>query len=40
MQCSAAVPLARRGDPCPACGGYQLTVTGGDQMRVSGLVVD
>ncbi|MDR0458513.1 MAG: hydrogenase maturation nickel metallochaperone HypA [Burkholderiaceae bacterium] len=40
MQCSRTVELAQRGDPCPACGSYQLTVTGGDQMRVSGLVVE
>jgi len=39
MQCSHTVALAQRGDACPICGGYQLTVTGGDQMRVSGLVV-
>jgi len=40
MQCANTVELARRGDPCPACDGYQLTVVGGDQMRVSGLLVD
>jgi len=40
MQCSNPVELARRGDVCPNCGGYQLTVVGGDQMRVSGLLVD
>jgi len=40
MQCSRTVELAQRGDACPACGGYQLTVVGGDQMRVSGLLVD
>ena len=40
MACSRPVHLPQRGDPCPACGGYQLTVTGGDQMRVSGLLVD
>jgi len=39
-ECSGPVELAQRGDACPACGGYQLTITGGDQMRVSGLVVD
>jgi len=39
VACSSPVELARRGDACPACGSYQLTVTGGDQMRVSGLVV-
>jgi hydrogenase nickel incorporation protein HypA/HybF len=40
MQCSNSVELAQRGDACPDCGGYQLTVTDGDQMRVSGLVVE
>jgi len=40
MQCSRTVELVQRGDPCPACGSYQLTVVGGDHMRVSGLVVD
>jgi hydrogenase nickel incorporation protein HypA/HybF len=40
MRCGQTVELERRGDPCPACGGYQLAVTSGDQMRVSGLVVD
>jgi len=40
LQCSRAVELAQRGDACPACGSYQLTVTGGDQMRVSGLLVE
>jgi hydrogenase nickel incorporation protein HypA/HybF len=38
-QCSRTVELAQRGDVCPICGGYQLTVVGGDQMRVSGLLV-
>ncbi|MDR2852189.1 MAG: hydrogenase maturation nickel metallochaperone HypA [Burkholderiaceae bacterium] len=40
MHCARTVELAQRGDGCPACGGYQLAVTGGDQMRVSGLLVD
>ena len=40
MQCSSQVELARRGDACPVCGGFQLTVVDGDQMRVSGLVVE
>jgi hydrogenase nickel incorporation protein HypA/HybF len=34
MQCSRSVAIAARGDPCPDCGGWQLQVTGGDQMRV------
>ena len=34
MPCGEAVDLARLGDPCPACGGYQLQVTQGEEMRV------
>lgn len=34
MICSHSVPIARRGDPCPDCGGYQLHATGGMELRV------
>jgi hydrogenase nickel incorporation protein HypA/HybF len=34
MRCAAQVPLASSGDPCPECGGYQVTVTGGTEMKV------
>ena len=34
MACGAAVPLQTLGDACPRCGGYQLTVTRGEEMRV------
>lgn len=34
MRCSQAVEIGQRGDGCPACGSYQLQVTGGDRMRV------
>ena len=34
MPCGESVPLSRRGEPCPRCGGYQLSVTQGDTMRV------
>lgn len=34
MQCSAGVAIERRGDGCPRCGGYQLQVTAGDELRV------
>lgn len=40
MSCAKSVPLAQRGDPCPACGGYQLQVTAGDGLRVKELEVD
>lgn len=34
MPCGAQVPLARLGDSCPRCGGWQLTVVQGEEMRV------
>jgi hydrogenase nickel incorporation protein HypA/HybF len=34
MPCGERVALARRGDPCPRCGSYQLQVVAGDEMRV------
>jgi len=34
MQCCATVALGQRGDACPHCGGYQLQVTAGDELRV------
>jgi hydrogenase nickel incorporation protein HypA/HybF len=40
LRCSASVPLAARYDPCPHCGGYQLQVTGGTEMRVKELEVE
>jgi len=40
MRCADTVELRRRGDGCPVCGSYQLAVTDGDQMRVTGMVVD
>jgi hydrogenase nickel incorporation protein HypA/HybF len=40
MACAKTVPLASRADPCPECGGYQLQITAGDEMRVKELEVD
>lgn len=40
LRCDGKVTLARRGDPCPGCGGYQVMVTGGDELRVVELEVD
>ena len=36
--CSMPVALQARTDPCPRCGGSQLQVSGGTQMRVKDLV--
>jgi len=37
--CSVAVTIVRRGDPCPHCGGWQLQISGGDEMRIYDLEV-
>ena len=36
--CSATVPVGARGDLCPQCGGAQLQVNGGTEMRVKDLL--
>ena len=39
-QCGARWALLQRGDACPACGGFDMTVTGGDELRVIDLEVE
>jgi len=39
MPCGAAVQLAKRGDACPRCGSYQLTVVRGEEMAVKDIEV-
>ncbi|HTR57555.1 MAG TPA: hydrogenase maturation nickel metallochaperone HypA [Casimicrobiaceae bacterium] len=39
MPCGATVKIANRGEPCPACGSYQLTVVRGDEMAVKDIDV-
>lgn len=39
MHCVASVTLASRADPCPRCGGWQLTPTGGTELKVRELIV-
>jgi hydrogenase nickel incorporation protein HypA/HybF len=39
MPCGAPVDIARRGDACPRCGSYQLTVTDGADMRVRDIAI-
>jgi len=34
MPCGERVPLERLGEPCPRCGGWQLTVVQGEEMRL------
>lgn len=40
MKCSKTVLISERFDPCPICGGYQIQVTGGGEMRVKELEVE
>jgi len=39
MNCSKPVDVTERFDACPDCGGYQLQMTGGDEMRIKELEV-
>ncbi len=38
--CEKNVTVRQRFDACPDCAGYQLHVTGGDQMRIKELEVE
>lgn len=40
MQCMKPVQIKQRYDACPDCGGYQLQVTGGEEMRIKELEVE
>jgi hydrogenase nickel incorporation protein HypA/HybF len=39
MKCADTVAIDERGAACPACGCYQLQVSGGDDLRVKELEV-
>ena len=40
LQCALAVEVSEAQAACPHCGGYQLQITGGTEMRVKELEVD
>ncbi len=40
LPCACEVEVAQRYDACPKCGGYQLQVTGGEEMRIKDLEVE
>lgn len=40
LDCSQTVTLAQRHDPCPACGGYHLAITAGDELKIKELEVE
>lgn len=40
MLCAKNVEIEQRYDACPGCGGYQLQISGGDEMRIKELEVE
>ena len=40
MQCMKNVAVQQRYDACPDCGGFQLQVNGGEEMRIKELEVE
>lgn len=40
MSCSKNVNLANRLDTCPDCGGGELQITGGNELRIKSMEVD
>lgn len=40
LPCGETVSIQRRFDACPRCGGYQLQVTGGEELRIKELEVE
>jgi len=40
MHCAKSVSIKQRFDECPDCGGHQLQVTTGDEMKIKELEVD
>lgn len=40
LMCERTVSIRQRYDACPGCGGHQLQVTAGEEMRIKDLEVD
>jgi len=40
ISCGKNIQVKQRFEPCPDCGGYQLQITGGDQMLIKELEVE
>jgi hydrogenase nickel incorporation protein HypA/HybF len=40
LPCGKAVAIKERHDECPECGGFQLQITGGTELRIKELEVD
>lgn len=40
FQCMETVEIRQRFDPCPGCGGHQLQVTEGEELKIKDLEVE
>lgn len=40
LQCSKPVPVSQRFDACPECGGFQLQMTRGEELRIKEMEVE
>lgn len=40
MECMKNIEIEKRYDACPDCGGYQLQVNGGEELRIKELEVE
>ncbi len=40
INCAKTVSIEQRYDSCPVCGGYQLSLSSGDEMRIKELEVE
>lgn len=40
LPCETSVPITQRYDACPNCGGHQLQMASGDEMRIKELEVE
>ncbi len=40
LACGRTVTIEQRYDPCPGCGGHQLQITGGTELRIKELEVE
>ncbi len=40
VACDKSIDVRTRFDACPICGGYQVQITGGDELRIKDVEVD
>ena len=40
LTCAKTVPVQARFEPCPSCGGFEVQITQGEELRIKELEVD